>query len=133
MRKLPFRYRLAVGFLVAPLLPGVVVVIVGASFNAGKFGEALWLLKLSALVGYSATIVVGTPAYFVLRWRQWNGVGAYLVTGALAGISFSIAVVLALQAATFAKTIPAYALFSAICGAAAAAFFWVLVRPDRAA
>jgi hypothetical protein len=125
--------RTAVGFLVAPLAPGLFVL--SLSLPLGKPEEGLWTLEMSAFAGYSAAIVLGLPAYHALRLFGRNGLVAYALTGLAIGLVVGAAFLypLFLHAAllgAFAGPIAAFCL-AGFFGVLAAAAFWAIRRPDR--
>jgi hypothetical protein len=79
-----------VGFLLAPISPGVLVAIAVAPFRFPTLGhweldEAIFLIKLSAMLGYPVAFVIGLPLYGLFRWRGWTSFWLYLAVGALLG------------------------------------------------
>ena len=66
-------FRTILGFVVAPISPGLVAVILAAPFRVGasRFGlrelsEATWIIGLSAALGYPVAVVFGVPLYIFL-------------------------------------------------------------------
>ena len=139
--------RTALGFLVAPITPGLLAIVLAAPFRIWTSGaglrelsEAIWIVGLSAVLGYPAILVFGVPLYILFRLRGWNGFTTYLATGALLGL-----LVYAIYALFFANSSTelwgwalkrSYAvllqvLLTVVCGAVAAFFFWLIARPDR--
>jgi hypothetical protein len=53
--------RTSVGFLVAPISPGLLIGIPAVFF--GKASEGLWIIKFSGLLGYPIAIILGIPLY----------------------------------------------------------------------
>jgi hypothetical protein len=132
--------RTAIGFLLAPISPGLLILILGIVFGFGKPSEGIWIIKLSALLGYPIAIVFGVPLYFLFRSRGWNGLLTYITTGALLGIviyliyiplgGYSSNGLLGLSE-RFSDTALVYIPLGMICGAVAALSFWLIARPNH--
>lgn len=139
--------RTTVGFLVAPISPGLLAVILAAPFRAGtavfdprELAEAAWILKLSGAIGYPIAVVLGVPLYVFFRSRGWNGLLIYITAGSLLGLIVYLMYVLLAEYTSnglwglsekFSNTAQIYIPLAMICGAAAALFFWLIARPDR--
>lgn len=139
--------RTILGFLVAPITPGLLAVILAASFRIGATGfgvrelsEAAWIVRLSAALGYPIAIVFGAPLYIFLRWRGWNGLLVYLLAGAILGLVTYVIYVMFAEyssgglwglAAKLSNTAQVQIPLATISGAVAALFFWLIARPDR--
>jgi hypothetical protein len=139
--------RTILGFLLAPISPGLLAVILVTPFRsgAGVFGlrelaEAAWIIKLSGALGYPIALVLGVPLYIFFRSRGWNGLLTYIAAGALLGLIIYLIYVLLAEyssnglwglAEKFSNTAKVYIPLGMICGALAALFFWLIVRPDR--
>ncbi|KRE89301.1 hypothetical protein ASG87_02865 [Frateuria sp. Soil773] len=129
--------RLWVGFLLAPLIPGLLFLLLSLLSNPG---EGLWALKLSAMVGYPAMLVLGVPAHLLLTKRRWTSGWSYTLAGIAIGAI--VAAVLfgsvALHNVSFIpdpnKSLgPSAIIFvvAALLGALAAWVFWLIARPNR--
>jgi hypothetical protein len=141
--------RTILGFLIAPLSPGLLAVILAAPFRAETavsgprgFSEAVWIIGLSAVLGYPIAVVFGVPLYVFFRSRGWNGLLVYTATGALLGLVIYLIYVLLAEyssnglwglATKFSNTALVQIPLVMICGAVAALFFWLIARPDRSA
>jgi hypothetical protein len=139
--------RTVLGFLVAPITPGLLAVLLIAPFRIGAAGfglrevsEAAWVIGLSAILGYPVAVVFGGPLYVFFRSRGWNGLLVYIAAGALLGIVIYVIYVLLAEysanglwglAAKFSNTAQVQIPLVMICGAVAALFFWLIARPDR--
>jgi hypothetical protein len=149
-----------VGFVVAPLSPGLAIAAVliapsvfpdpvRAFTNAAVLGRTtVWF---SALLGYPLAICLGIPVYGVLQKLQRREYWAYLVAGAAIGAFSYVEVLLgawdfAIRAAfrlginiwPVTPQVPDGSAVSAIWipvgmlfGAIAGSAFWVIARPDR--
>jgi hypothetical protein len=132
--------RTILGFVAAPLVPGLLFGLVG-EFSAGSVG-LLWCLKFSAALGYPVAIILGVPLYLIYRRYRVESLIAYVMTGlGLGVVPFLIAVLPGTVAASLgvdknsAAVWPAmgsilwYLPISMACGAAAAAAFWLIAHP----
>jgi hypothetical protein len=114
---------------------------VGASgFGVRELSEAAWIIGLSAMLGYPVAVVSGAPLYIFFRSRGWNGLPVYIAAGALLGLVIYVIYVLLAEyssnglwglATKFSNTTLVQIPLVMICGAVAALFFWLIVRPDR--
>jgi hypothetical protein len=93
--------RTLLGFLVAPISPGLLALIAAlphhiatGGFGARELSEVTWILKLAAVLSYPVAIVCGVPLYVLLRSRGWNGLLIYIASGALLGLIVYAAYVL---------------------------------------
>jgi hypothetical protein len=139
--------RTIFGFIIAPISPGlalacliIAVEVVKLSHipasDATVWREAISLVELSAMLGYPVATILGVPGYFLLRWRGWNGLPAYLAAGALQGL---ICVLVWSYFLLDGRYIIDWLSFTGwyllpagmICGMVAALCFWLIVRPDR--
>lgn len=140
-------FRTVLGFIVAPVSPGLLAVILAAPFRIGAVGvgvrelsEAAWIIGLSAVLGYPVAVVFGAPLYVFLRARGWNGLFAYIAAGALLGLVIYVIYVLLAEyssnglwglATKFSSTALVQVPLVMICGAVATLVFWLITRPDR--
>src|SRR5258706_14837680 len=77
------RERTLIGFLVAPAVPGFVLMILIAIF--GNSGEAGGVFIFGAMIAYPTTLILGVPAFVALRFLKLDGLGVYLLAGAAMG------------------------------------------------
>ncbi len=128
--------RLWVGFVFAPLTPGLLFLILSLFGNAG---EGIWALKLSALVGYPAMLVLGVPAYMLLTKRHWISGWSYTLAGAVIGAIVAAMLFGSVAIRNFSLTPdvgkslgPSAAIFmlAALLGALSAWVFWLIARPN---
>jgi hypothetical protein len=144
-------FRTIVGFLVAPISPGVLVVVVAVLLGFGSdafatrgLAGAAWIVGLSAVLGYPVAFALGLPLYILFRWCGWNGLPIYVAAGAFLGfvvyLVYAVARLLgdesinglANLAAKLLTTSPQLIPAGIISGAVAALSFWLIARPDRA-
>ena len=129
--------RLWVGLLLAPLAPGLLLLVLSL---VGNPGEGLWALKFSALVGYPAMLVLGIPAHRLLQKRRWISGWSYSVAGAVIGVIVA-GVLFGSVAIHNVSLTPdpgrslgpsvAIAIVAALLGALAAWIFWLIALPHR--
>ena len=140
-------FRTVLGFLVAPISPGLLAVILAAPFRIGAVGfglrelsEAAWIIGLSAVLGYPIAVVLGVPCYVLFRSRGWSGLPVYIAAGAVLGLIIYLIYVLLAEYSSnglwglttkFSNTALVQIPLVIICGAVAALFFWLIARPDR--
>ena len=139
--------RAAVGFLIAPLVPGMLLGIVSV-WTVGIW----WTLGIAAMAGYPVALVLGVPIYLLFQRRGVTDLFAYSLAGLAMGLVVYLAAVLpaaifgGLDAARLPQgilgglgrdwvyeigvTLP-IAPLSAMCGAIAAMVFWCISRPDK--
>jgi hypothetical protein len=127
--------RILAGTVLAPLAPGILFLFISIF---GRVGEGLWALKLSAMVGYPAMVVLGIPAYFLLRKLGWNRAWGYLMAGLIIGtivaaVFFTTVVMTNLAISAHTSLAPSAAIFivAAVLGVLSGAVFWAIARPDR--
>jgi hypothetical protein len=139
--------RTLLGLLLAPILPGLLIVILVAPFRPGISGfdpralaEAAWIIKLSGILGYPIAIVLGIPSYIFFRSRGWNSLPIYVTAGALLGLLIYLIYIplgsyssngLSGLSERFSNTARVYIPLGMIFGAIATLFFWLIARPDR--
>jgi hypothetical protein len=139
--------RVILGFLVAPISPGLLAVVLASLFRMGTAGlgtrewsEAMWIIGLSGLLGYPVAVAFGVPLHLFFRSRGWNGLVAYIGAGALLGfVVYLVWVIFPEYAANglsglttkFSNTAQVYIPLGIVCGAVAALVFWLIARPDR--
>jgi len=129
-----FGFRFLAGCLVAPLTPGILFFCISL---LGNPSEGVWALKLSALAGYPALIVLGLPAYLLLRLLKRTDLLSYVFIGLLIGGIISFILVSPLGAHV-GGTVPIvsfppvpFLTLAAFFGALSSGAFWLIARPDR--
>jgi hypothetical protein len=143
------RFRAIFGFLIAPICPGLIALIIALPFRIGEtglgpreFSETAWIGGLAAVLGYPVAFVFGVPVYIFLRWRDWNGLPVYVASGALLGlVVYGFYVLLPAYSSNGLRGMTAKISYTALtqiplvttCGVVAALCFWLIARPDRSA
>ncbi|HEV2622972.1 MAG TPA: hypothetical protein VGU65_12890 [Frateuria sp.] len=129
--------RLLVGFLLAPLAPGLLFWLLSL---VGNPGEGLWALKFLALVSYPAMLVLGVPAHMLLTTRHWTSGWSYSMAGVLIGATVAVVLFYSTAIHNFSpaldpnKSLGPFAgilIIAALLGALAAWVFWLIARPNR--
>lgn len=126
--------RAWVGFLVAPVVPGVFQYIYGLIKGYGD--AAIVAPALLVPFAYAGALIIGVPVYLVLQRKGVHGLGAYLALGAAIG-----AAVVALTFGTEAlfswssarehavgviRNSGGYMLVAMVYAAIASAVFWLI-------
>lgn len=121
--------RLVVGLVVAPVMPGLLMLVLSLFV---KPSEGVWALKFTAMFAYPAMIVVGMPLHLLFQRRGWTSAWSYLITGMLTGalVAYCVFPTLRGVASVSASSI-AIASICAFLGAIAAAVFWLITRQHR--
>ncbi len=81
-----FNWRIALGLILAPGIPALFLYFVGLIFVSGW--EAAWSPKFLAAFGYLVALIFGIPAFYYLQRKGINSFQAYLILGALIGLTF---------------------------------------------
>ena len=76
--------RVIVGFVIAPAVPALVVLALQAGAIAQ--GRAEWGTSLFAVLGYATAVVVGLPAFLLLRRRLATSFVKYAALGTAIGV-----------------------------------------------
>ena len=130
-------YRTVAGFVVAPMMPALILA--GVVLVAGGDSQTLGYAAFAGYVSYPFALLVGLPAFLVMRRRRWDGWRAYAVAGLVLGIAF-LALFAALMGVDGEKAESAWLAllanltfllpFVLACALAASMVFWLVVRPD---
>lgn len=127
--------RLLKAFLVAPLAPSGVIMLISL---IGKAGEGIWLCLFVLPLSYAALVFPGIPLYLLIRMLRCRSVWAY----AFAGVVSSFAAPVAFSWGTFADKVAdgglavwqpfiALSIVASILGCIAGIVFWRIARPDH--
>jgi hypothetical protein len=124
--------RLALAFLVAPVLPAM-----AQAWTINLAGEYHPLARFIVICGalYNLQLIVGVPAYLVFRRVKQAHLWAYALLGFGAAAVPLLCMFLYLCATRECRLAePFRAPFQAgLLGATTAVIFWLIVRPDRVA
>ncbi|TAJ96356.1 MAG: hypothetical protein EPO10_12665 [Reyranella sp.] len=130
-------YRTVAGFVVAPMMPALVLA--GVVLAAGGDSQTLGYAAFAGYISYPFTLLVGLPAFLLMRRKRWDGLRAYALAGLALGLTF---VVLFAGLAGFdgdaadpawlnllanlAFMLP----FVLACAVVSSVVFWLIARPD---
>lgn len=132
--------RTFAGFAVGPISPALLLIAIATMvalltgksaevYSGTKVAEAWWLVKIAALVGYPVAFAGGVPVYVFLRWRRWDRLTSYAVSGgALGGIVVCLMVILGFNLNLSLLSLGA---MTVVWSVVAATCFWLIARPDR--
>lgn len=137
--KLWNKYRTAWGFLLAPLIPGLLMALLISVNHSDYYWKdaALLLIGFSALLGYPVALLLGLPLFFLMKRCRWLRLYYYIFIGAILGdVSVLISDIDKLHYFGFADFLhyyltPMHILLGAIMGMIATTSFWLIARPDR--
>lgn len=129
--------RLVAGFLFAPLACGLLAL----TYAVGsEVHEAVNFLEFSLLIGYASAIVLGIPAYLIMRYFGLNSLKPYLLVGFVLGLIPFEATwpgIVSLLWAWLSGKHPhwfvswSFELPCGLAGTLSAFVFWLIVRPDH--
>lgn len=80
------RLRVVLGFLVSPGVPALGLYLINLCLVSRE--EALLAGVILATLGYAAAVVIGLPAYLIMRKRSPVSLGSYVMVGSLIGLLF---------------------------------------------
>ncbi|HUI35453.1 MAG TPA: hypothetical protein VLX67_08005 [Stellaceae bacterium] len=138
--------RVFLAFLIAPLwVLAAVTLLASAIMSPHPWGYP-WtyaIIGMGALFGYGGTVVIGLPAFYILRARGFTafrvslfiGFGAGLLTWYLFLAAFAVAAHTPVDSHLiigFATSLmSAASLLAGVLGTLVGATIWLIVRPDR--
>jgi hypothetical protein len=133
LRKLSERERAILGFLVAPLVPALVLTLPAVLQQSPS---ASGLLVHYATVSYCATLLVAIPAHILLSRRHWTLLSIYAAVGAAMGLAvFLFTLIYQLPSRAPGLGPVTGRLLSlpvdVIGGVTVLICFWLIARPDR--
>jgi len=121
--------RLVVAFLVAPLAPALLPAW-SASQNGSYHPLAVFVFFCGAF--YALQILVGVPAYLLLRRFKLQRIWFYALTG-FASVALPFIVYGEIRRPSQDVGQALYlAIYLGLLGGLSAAIFWLIVRPNRA-
>jgi hypothetical protein len=114
--------RVAAGFAIAPAVPGLLLYLLQASvLESGAY----LLPVLMLMYAYPLTLVVGVPAYLLLRRKSSKGVGASVCIGAAIGfLGYLVDVGLTISAPVYADELLRGAYLANSVGLGVAGISW---------
>jgi hypothetical protein len=126
--------RVLFALLIAPLFPGLVLLI--ASKMIGATGEG-WIFSFSTLVAYSLAVVLGVPVYFFLKQQSFTGLGSYFIAGAIISMVPIVYFVVfpgvnnsGSEGLVFSWSHLMQILVILLASTSATCVFWIIARPD---
>lgn len=114
--------RLFAGFLLAPLGPGLLFVLLALFTHPG---EGVWALGFFALLYYPAMLLMGLPAHFLLVKIRWANGWGYALFGVIIGAILAVVVF-----GNVALHNLSLLVATALLGALTAWTFWLIARPN---
>lgn len=128
-----FCMRLIIAFITAPIFPGTVLLFF--SLITSNANEGLWIFTFSALVGYVVTIVLGVPAYALMKKHGLNRLREYFIGGLLLSIAPIIYFIFvpkfsAYEGAKIHMPHVGLVLLFVMASVSATCVFWLIARPD---
>ena len=133
MRKLNGTERAILGFLIAPLVPAVLLILPAVvQDDSSAFAQFMAYAKLS----YCATLLIAVPAHILLRKRHWTFLSIYIAVGGAMGLAlFLLHVTLGVPfripglgpVSKMLLSLPV----NTVGGVLIAICFWLIARPDR--
>jgi hypothetical protein len=118
--------RTALAFLIAPAVPLLALWLLGTLYaGTAWLGELSWGFGVMTIFVYPFVVVLGIPAFFVLRALRWTSLPAYVAAGAGLGVALTLLVLGGLHDTAWLALCSVSAMVAAAC-------FWLIARPDRA-
>jgi len=130
------KYRLAFGFFVGPLVPGVLLGLF-SFMNKGSLSSLGFCISLAVVLGYPVAALLGGPLFLLMQRYRFVKMYYYLLAGSILGlISIFVANVDKLRFMSLTDIFgyyftPHHMFLGAIMGMIATMSFWLIVRPDR--
>jgi hypothetical protein len=134
LRKLKPNERALLGFVIAPLLPALILTL--PAVPRQEPGTITRFIAYAA-VSYCATLLIAVPAHLQLRERHWTLLSLYVAVGGIVGL----AVFLFLYISGMPSHVPGLGSLGRrllslpvdmIGGVVILICFWLIARPDRA-
>jgi hypothetical protein len=125
--------RALLGFLIAPAIPGLLVLMVAVL--RGGFGEGVWALTLILPISYLASAIVGLPLHLLLTHFKRQSMLDYTVTGVIASLA-PIAVVIILpwifsETSQRLASLKIVMVIMVVASGIVSTSFWLIARPDK--
>jgi hypothetical protein len=126
--------RLLVAFLISPLTPGAIVMLI--AIGGGRLGEGLWASMIVLPMSYGVMLVPGMPLYWIVRRLRWASLWSYMTVGLICAFAGSVV----LWRGTFAERFSgrdmagwtpfiAFCVAAGIFGLLTGVVFWKLEQP----
>ena len=130
-------YRTVAGFMVAPMMPALVLA--GVVIATGGDSQTLGYAAFAGYISYPFALLVGLPSFLLMRRKRWDGLRAYALAGLALGLGFLV-VFAGLAGFEGDAADPAWLNllanlafmlpFVLACAVVSAVVFWLIVRPD---
>ena len=130
-------YRTVAAFVVAPMMPAMILA--GVILVAEGDSQALGYAAFAGYISYPFALLIGLPAYLVMRRKHWDGLRAYAYLGVALGVFF-LALFAGLAGFEGSAADPAWLNllanlafllpFVLVCAVTSTLVFWLIVRPD---
>lgn len=126
--------RALLGFLIAPAIPGLLVLMVAVL--RGGFGEGVWALTLILPISFLASAIVGLPLHLLLTHFKRLNMLDYIIAGVLASLA-PIAVVIILpwifsETSQRLASLKIVMVIMVVASGIVSTSFWLIARPDKA-
>jgi hypothetical protein len=133
LRKLRGDKRAVLAFLIAPLVPALVLTL-PAALHEDK--NAVTQFIAFATVSYCATLLIAVPGHLLLRKRHWTWLSTYVAVGGVMGLAvFAFLFISGLPSRVPGLGSVVRRLLSLpvdmIAGVVVLICFWLIARPDR--
>jgi hypothetical protein len=133
VRKLSGTKRTILGFLIAPLVPAILLILPAALHGDSIAFAQFWAYST---VSYCATLLIAVPAHLLLRKRHLTLLSLYVAVGGALGLAvFLLHFMLGVPARTPGFGPVARTLISLpvdmMSGLLILTCFWLIARPDR--
>jgi hypothetical protein len=133
LQNLPERRRVLLAFLIAPMVPALILTLPAALQGDST---ALTLLVHYAKVSYCATLLIAVPAHFLLRKWHTTFISVYVGVGAAMGLAVFALTLFSGAPARVAGVGPGIGRLlslpvDVIAGVSVLICFWLITRPDR--
>jgi hypothetical protein len=127
--------RIVLAFIFAPLTPLLLLLAISLGSGSIAFRESFLMVFLGLPSVYVPAVVLGIPAFLVLRWRRWDSMMAYFAGGAAIGVvlclvSTGLIAIKHVDAGLFGRQARGLWPFLFACTLASSSIFWMIVRPD---
>ncbi len=125
-----FNWRIALGLILAPLVPGILFSIPVMIQDGSTM--VFWYIKFSAFAGYPVMLILGLPIHLLFQRLGWTNGSLYAALGAFLGavayfVAFLPGIISDSPKISYAMTTTIGLLpVSIICGIIAVFTFWLI-------